>query len=206
MKIIINILLFLLIYCNINSQTNPGENQTVSLLNKANITNSANSITNASIGLGAFLYFINPIVIYENKSVYAGLTKELSIGFGKFGEHRLAFEYSLVFSGNISNQLRLSYKYDLLLKEKIEPSHMLQATGVLSFGGGYFANFNKTGVFPELTYGYSIRNHKILIYPHIKIRHTFMFKKQDTDITDFSFGIILGIANPFIDVNIKRDN
>ena len=32
-----------------------------------------------------------------------------------------------------------------------------------------------------------------------------MFRKQDSDITDISFGIILGFANPFIDVKIKRD-
>jgi hypothetical protein len=32
-----------------------------------------------------------------------------------------------------------------------------------------------------------------------------MFKKDEADITDISFGIILGIANPFIDVKIKRE-
>lgn len=202
MKIIVNIILFLLTYCNIYSQTNTFVNQPVSLLNKEN---TATSFTTISIGLGTIIYLINPIVIYENKSVYAGITKELSVGFGKFGEHRFAFEYSFIFSGNISNQLRLSYKYDLLLKKNIEPSHMLQGTSALSMGAGYFSNFNKTGIFPELTFGYSLRNHKILIYPHIKLRHTFMFKKPDTDITDISFGIILGIANPFINVNIKRD-
>jgi len=52
---------------------------------------------------------------------------------------------------------------------------MLQGTGVVSLGAGYFTNFSKQGLFPELTYGYSLRNHKILIFPHIKIRHAFMF-------------------------------
>jgi hypothetical protein len=204
-EIIINIMLIFLISGNIYSQNYFSDNQPASLFNKENTNTSASSITTASIGIAAILYLINPIVLYDNKKVYAGITKELSLGFGKFGEHRFAFEYSFVFTGNISNQLRFSYKYDFLLKDKIEPSHMLQATGVVSPGAGYFTNFNKTGVFPELTLGYSIRNHKLLIFPHIKLRHTFMFNKSDTDITDFSFGIILGFANPFTEVNIKRN-
>jgi hypothetical protein len=205
-KTIITVILFSLICCNICSQQNISDRQPVLLLNKENSTTSTSSFTAVSIGLGAVIYFINPIVLYENKKIYAGITKELSVGFGNFGEHRFAFEYSFVFTGNISHHLRFSYKYDLLLKQNIEPSHTLQGTGVLSFGGGYFTNFNKQGFFPELTCGYSLRNHKILIYPHIKIRHTFMLRKQDSDITDISFGIILGFANPFIDVNIKRHN
>jgi hypothetical protein len=32
-----------------------------------------------------------------------------------------------------------------------------------------------------------------------------MFGKEYPDKTDFSFGIIFGIANPFIDVNIRRE-
>lgn len=204
-KIILNIFLILLIYCNIYSQINQSFNQPISLQNKHTTKTSPTSMTTISLGIGAILYLINPVVLYENKKIYMGITKELSVGYGKFGEHRFAFEYSFVFTGNISNDFRLSYKYDLLLKEKIEPSHMLQGTSVLSLGAGYFTNFHKQGIFPEVTFGYSLRNHKILIYPHIKIRHTFMFKKEDSDITDISFGIILGLANPFNDVVIKRD-
>ncbi len=206
MKTIISLILFLFISCVFYSQSNFSNGQQISLLNKYNTTSQVSSFTTVSVGLGTVLYLINPIVLYDNKRIYAGITKELSVGFGKFGEHRFAFEYSFVFTGNISHHLRFSYKYDLLLKEKIEPSHTLQGTSVLSLGAGYFTNFNKQGFFPELTYGYSLRNHKILIYPHIKIRHTFMFRKQDSDITDISFGIIFGFANPFIDVNIKKRN
>jgi len=201
-KIIIKITLLLFIYCNIYSQTN---SQNSYSYDKENTTNSAISFTSVSIGVGAFLYLVNPIFLYEDKKIYAGVTKELSLGFGKFGEHRFAYEYSFVFTGHISHHMRLSYKYDLLLKDKIEPSHILQVTSAFSFGGGLFTNFSKQGFFPEITYGYSLRNHKLLIYPHIKIRHTFMFRKQDSDITDISFGIIIGFANPFIDVKIRRE-
>jgi hypothetical protein len=190
--------MILLIYINVYSQINPTFNQSNSLASPA-------SMTTVSLGIGAILYLINPIILYEDKKIYMGLTKELSVGFGKFGEHRFAFEYSFVFTGHISNHFRLSYKYDLLLKDKIEPSHMLQGTGVLSLGGGGFTNLSKQGVFPEVTFGYSLRNHKILIFPHVKIRHTFMFRKIDSDITDISFGLILGFANPFNEVTIKRD-
>jgi hypothetical protein len=175
------------------------------LTSKGSKVTSAAPFTKISIGIGSILYLINPIVLYEDSRIYAGLTKELSVGFGKLGEHRAAFEYSFVFTGHISHHIRFSYKYDLLMKDKIEPSHTLQGTSVLSIGGGYFTNFTKQGIFPELTYGYSLRNHKLLIYPHVKIRHTFMLNKGDSGITDLSFGIILGIANPFIDVKIKRE-
>ena len=167
---------------------------------------SSSSFLPVSIAVATVFYLINPILLYENKKLFGGITKEFSIGFGNFGEHRVATEYSLILGGNIKHYLRFSYKYDLLLKNNIEPSHMLQGTGVLSLGAGYFTDFNGKGIFPEVTYGYSIRNHKLLFYPHVKIRYTYMFGKDKIDKADISFGIIFGIANPFIDVNIRRDN
>lgn len=161
------------------------------------------SVFPLAVGVAIVLYVINPIIVYEDKKLYAGLTKEFSVGWGKMGEHRTAFEYSFILGGNIRNYVRLSYKYDFLLAG-IEPSHMLQGSQTLSIGGGIFTDFNGTGGFPEITYGYSLRNHALLFYPHIKLRHTFMFKKGKSDNTDISFGLIIGIANPFIDVDIKR--
>lgn len=167
--------------------------------------NKTQSVLPLSIGVLAAVYIINPIVEYTDKKVYLGFTKEFSVGWGKIGEHRTSLEYSMIFAGNIRHYIRASYKYDFLLKPGIEPSHMLQGTSVLSVGGGYFTDFKgRGGVFPELTYGYSIRNHKLLFYPHVKLRHTFMLNKDKPDITDLSFGIMLGIANPFIEVNIRR--
>jgi hypothetical protein len=205
LKIVYNIILYLFISGSVFSQANPYSKPPELLLKNTGPQVETVSYTTASIGVLAFIYLINPILLYEDKKIYAGLTKEISVGFGDFGEHRLAFEYSFVFTGSISHHVRLSYKYDLLLDKKIQPSHYLQGTGALSLGAGYFTNFSKQGAFPELTLGYSIRNHKILIFPHIKIRHTFMFRKTDSDITDISFGLILGFANPFTDVKIKRD-
>ncbi len=167
---------------------------------------SSSSFLPVSIAVATVFYLINPILLYESKKLFGGITKEFSIGFGDFGEHRMAAEYSLILGGNIKHYLRFSYKYDLLLKDNIKPSHMFQGTGVLSLGAGYFTDFNGNGIFPEVTYGYSIRNHKLLFYPHVKLRYTYMFGKDKIDKMDISFGIIFGIANPFIDVNIRRDN
>ncbi len=171
-----------------------------------NKQSSGSSFLPVSIAAASIFYVINPIILYEDRKLFAGITKEFSIGFGKFGEHRFAAEYSFILGGNVKNHLRFSYKYDILLKDNIMPSHMFQGTSVLSFGAGYFTDFGCKGVFPEVSYGYSIRNHKLLFYPHIKFRYTYVFGNEKTNKADISFGIIFGIANPFIDVNIRREN
>jgi hypothetical protein len=157
-----------------------------------------------SIGVASFFYLLNPIILYENDKVALGVTKEFSIGFGDFGEHRFAFEYSYIFRQNYDHHFRLSYKYDYFLTSGIEPSNMLQGTGVVTFGAGYFNGITYHGFFPEITYGYSIRNHKLLIYPHMKLRYTYIVQENKSNITDFSFGIMVGFANPFIDKKIRR--
>jgi hypothetical protein len=205
--------LLLLIAINTNSQVNLQQNFSLTKLKLKSKTTEyklpehagkTSSVLPISIGVLAAVYLLNPMVEYTDRKVYAGLTKEISIGFGQLGQHRTAFEYSMVFGGTIRHYIRLSYKYDILLADGIEPSHMLQGTSVVSVGGGYFTDFKGKGVFPEITYGYSIRNHKLLFYPHVKLRYTYMLTKDKPSITDISFGIILGIANPFIDVNIRR--
>lgn len=196
------IFLFLsVLWLNIYCQPQFKLKQETSPLSK---TKTSSKVLPISIAVLSAVYLLNPIVSYQYKKIYLGITKEFSIGFGKLGEHRIAFEYSFIFGGNIRHHLRFSYKYDILQRSGIQPSHMLQGTAVISIGAGYFTDFKSEGFFPELTYGYSIRNHKLLFYPHVKLRHTIMIEKEKPDITDFSFGIILGIANPFIDVNIRR--
>ncbi len=172
--------------------------------NNAEVYRSGSTVLPISIGVITAIYLINPIFELSDRKLYLGLTKELSFGWGKLGEHRTSAEYTMIFGGNVRHHLRFSYKYDFLLRTGIQPSHMLQGTSVISAGAGYYTDFNSNGIFPEITYGYSIRNHKLLFYPHIKLRHTFITDKEKPDITDLSFGIILGIANPFIDLDIRR--
>ncbi len=153
--------------------------------------------------LAAFLYVFNPVFLYENDKINSGLTKEISVGFGYFGEHRAALEYTFLFRKLRMNHFRLGYKRDLLLKD-ISPSNMLQTSGVFSYGISYFTDLANHGISPEISYGYSIRNHKLLIYPHFKLRYTHIFDEYKSNILDFSFGIVLGIANPFNDLRIRR--
>lgn len=159
----------------------------------------------AAIWLWSAIYLFNPIITLQNGGANIGLTKEISLGFGYFGEYRIGAEYSLIFKGSQKNQLRLSGKYDILL-DSLVPSNMLQGTTVLSIGGGYFTDFTDSGIFPEVSFGYSLRNDKLLIYPHVKARYTFVNHGSRTNFMDFSFGFMIGFANPFIDLKIRRDD
>ena len=178
----------------------PRQTSTIHLFKKNETTNATLPL---AIGLVSILYLVNPIILLEDKRVSAGLTKEISLGFGYFGEYRIGAEYSIIIRESQRNHLRLSFKYDILLKD-VKPSNMLQSSSVISIGGGYFTDFDGYGFFPELSFGYSIRNDKFLFYPHLKLRHTIMTEKNKSNITDFSFGILIGFANPFIDLKIRN--
>ena len=168
--------------------------------------NSSPSVLPVTYGIAGFLYLFNPIVLFENDKIALGVTKEISIGFGDFGQNRIAFEYSLIFRSGSSSHFRFSLKHDFLLKKDIRPSNLLQSTPVFTVGGGYFNDLSHGGIFPEISYGVSIRNNKLLLYPHIKARYTFIFgpNSEKSDIIDLSFGFMIGFANPFIDTKIRR--
>ncbi len=170
-----------------------------SFKDKTQITSSTLPI---ALGVAGFLYLLNPIVLFENDKIALGITKEISLGFGYFGQHRASFEYSYIFRKDLNSFVRLGYKYDILLEPGLEPSHLLQGTPVISVGGGVFTNFSHNGYFAESSYGYSIRNDKFLFYPSAKLRFTYIH--NGANIIDFSFGIIIGLANPFIDLKIRR--
>lgn len=170
---------------------------------KNKINSPANSTFPLAIGIASVLYLFNPIFLYENDKLSGGITKEISVGFGYFGEYRIGFEYSYLFRANQSSHFRLSAKYDYLLSD-IKPSNMFQTTPVISIGGGVYTDLDGMGLFPEVSYGFSIRNHKLLFYPHIKARYTYMLLDRKVNSMDLSFGIVLGFANPFIDLKIRR--
>jgi hypothetical protein len=167
-------------------------------------SDAGNSTLPIGIGVAAFLYMFNPIALFQNDKIGGGLTKEISLGFGKFGEHRLAAEYSYIFREGSSSHLRIGYKYDILLKDKLTPSNLLQGTSVVSLGASYFYDFEYHGVSPEISYGYSIRNDKLLIYPNLKLRYTYI--PEGANMIDFSMGFMIGFANPFIDLKIRKKN
>ncbi|MBK8552485.1 MAG: hypothetical protein IPL53_15995 [Ignavibacteria bacterium] len=144
-----------------------------------------------------FLYAINPILSAEiNGKLKWGWTKEVSLGFGKLGQLRTSVEYSWVDFEKNQNIFRAALKYDILLKSKINYAKSPVESSVITIGGGYFTDFDRYGYFPELSYGYSFRDDKNLLYPSLKLRYAFM--NEGPDIMDFSFGLVVGFANPFI--------
>ncbi len=168
------------------------------------IGENSSSTLPIALGVVSFLYLFNPIVLLENDKIAGGLTKELSLGFGNFGEYRATFEYSFLFRADLKSHLRTGLKYDILLKKSIKPSNYLQGTPVISVGADYFTDLTHSGVSPEISYGYSLRNNKLLFYPSLKIRYTYVPK--GSNIIDFSLGIVLGFANPFIDSKIRSED
>jgi len=156
-----------------------------------------------AIGVASFFYLLNPIILFENDKIALGFTKEVSVGFGYFGEDRLSFEYSFIFRESAVNHFRFGYKHDFLLSD-ILPSNFLQSSTVFTIGAGAFNDLDGWGVAPEAAFGFSLRNDKLLIYPHVKGRYTYCFREEKSNIIDFSFGIMIGFANPFTDLKIRR--
>ena len=167
------------------------------------ITRGSNPTKAFVYSLATFLYLLNPDILYENNKIALGVTKEFSVGFGYFGENRIDLEYSVIFRSFDKGALRFGFVKDFLLKD-IAPSNNLQTSGSVSPGISYFTNFSDIGISFQVAYGYSIRNHKILIYPHVKARYTEIFSSTKSNIFDLSFGIMVGIANPFKDMHIRR--
>lgn len=138
---------------------------------------------------------LTPTVIIENKKVYFGLGRELSLVFGKKGEFRISGEYTYVFRNELKSHIRASVKYDILSKLSI--GEWIDEREFFSIGAGYFADTDGSGIFPEITAGFRIGGDTWLyLYPYIKARHTFMLKKDKPDNTDFSLGLAIGFK-PF---------
>lgn len=125
---------------------------------------------------------INPIFLIENKKFYVGLTKEFSIWAFPYG--RLATEYSFIFRETRLNHLRVSYNFDI----PVEAGDI--AAFLLSFGGGYFTDFDKSGYFPQASFSLVLpANDNVAAMLYFKARNTFMTDKSKSDIFDISFGI-----------------
>lgn len=125
---------------------------------------------------------INPMLVIEDKKVFFGLTKEISVG--KFPYGRLAFEYSYIFRSYNQNHLRLSYNYDIIL-----------AAGdfvgfIATPGAGYFTDTKNQGWFVHGSVGAILGPGEPLVFmPYLRYRHTFITEKTKSDINDISLGV-----------------
>lgn len=166
-------------------------------------TETTSSILPVSITIASILYVLSPVIMYENNKINLGFNKEFSVGFGFFGEHRFFVDGAYIFRKDDKFHLRLGYHYDYLVTDLI-PSNSFQTTSAITSGFSYFTDFSRNGLSADAGYGYSIRNDKLLIYPNFKFRYTYIFDKGKSNIFDLSFGVMVGIANPFNDLKIRR--
>jgi hypothetical protein len=145
------------------------------------------SITGSTANLGEValaVFPLNPILMIEGEKFYAGITKEIAIGFFPYG--RIAAEYSLIFRETRVNHLRFSYNYDF----PVEVGDF--AAFMISVGGGYFTDFDKEGYFPQASLSLLFPlTDNISTNPYFKLRRTFMKDKEESDISDVSFGFSL---------------
>jgi hypothetical protein len=137
-----------------------------------------------------FALLINPMLVYENEKVNFGLTKEVSLalpyfvdnGFGSIG--RLGLEYSYIFRSERNHHFRSFFD----LGFPLESSEYVAVT--VNVGGGYFTDFKKNGIFPQVSFNMIIPvNDNLAVNPYVKLRHTFMLDKTQPDVTDISIGI-----------------
>lgn len=132
--------------------------------------------------LGITALLINPIVIYENKRVEFGLTKEISFAILPLG--RISFEYSRIFRGLSQNHLRFSYDYDFYKVLDIV------AYG-FSPGVGYFTDTKNGGMSLQFSYGLLIPAYdklSLAFHPYIKLRYTIVTNNNAHNFADFSIG------------------
>jgi len=137
------------------------------------------------IAIAAIMLVINPELVIENRKVYFGLTKELSVGKYPYG--RLAFEYTYIFRNFDRNHLRFSYNYDFIIQTKGDFYAPLASTGV-----GYFTDTEHKGVFVQGSAGIILPLPIGIfqgVYAYFKARHTFVKGTENSDINDFSLGM-----------------
>jgi len=140
---------------------------------------------------------LNPMLVYENKKINFGITKEVSVAFplirtAKFGTiGRVGLEYSYIFRSERYSHVRSFFNVDI----PVDAGDFVAFT--TSIGGGYFTDTKKSGIFPQASFNMLVPfGEGFGINPYIKLRHTFMFDKTQSDVTDFSLGIGLLIL-PF---------
>lgn len=170
--------IFLLVFVPVKLYSQTGNDLIPKMkLNDKQIVTESLSFSEVALAL----FPLNPILMIDNGKFYAGITKEISLGFIPYG--RISAEYSLVFREKYLNQLRFSYNYDFV----IEAGDF--AAVLLTAGGGYFTDFNKDGYFPQTSLAilFPITD-DIATNPYIKFRYAFVNDNKG-DVYDLSFGL-----------------
>ena len=147
--------------------------------------NSHYKKTDAPTGLfvgGIILMFINPILVFEDKKIFWGLTKEISFSTYPYG--RVSFEYSFLFRTFNKHHLRFSYNYDIISENR---SDWIIFT--LSPGAGFFTDTKNKGAFIQSSGGIFFPTPLFLAHLYLKYRFTKIFDENKSDIHDISLGL-----------------
>jgi len=170
-----------------NTNTSLPDDYTKLSLSKDRATNVPN-ILGTSLFITSLV--INPDIIYENKKINFGLTKEVSVlmpfistkGFRALC--RPGIEYTYVFRDGRNHHLRGFFNLEI----PIETGDFVIITW--GIGGGYFSDFKKSGAFPQTSLDAIIPvMENFALIPYLKLRHTFATDRTQSDITDFSIGM-----------------
>lgn len=147
--------------------------------------------TGELIFTGAIVILVaTPTLILENKKVYFGLSRELSLAFGKDAEFRVSAEYTFVFRRNLKHQFRTAVKYDILAE--LDRGEWFSTREYISIGAGYFLDEEGIGIPAEISAGIRVDEENWYLYPYAKLRHTFMTRKIKPDNSDISIGMGIG--------------
>lgn len=124
---------------------------------------------------------VNPMVVFEDKKVFFGLTREISIGKYPYG--RIAFEYSYIFRKYNTSHLRVSYIFDAIFET------MYFVALDLNAGAGYFTDTKNKGWFLQGSFGFLVPTSHVVFNPYLRYRHTFIKDINKSDINDISLGM-----------------
>lgn len=128
------------------------------------------------------LTFINPVLVFEDKKIFWGLTKEISKSFYPYG--RISFEYSYLFRTFNKNHFRFSYNYDHVFDNRSD-----WVIFAVSPGGGYFTDTENDGAFIQGAGGIFFPTPVFMGHLYLKYRFTKIFRKDKSDIHDISLGM-----------------
>jgi cation transport ATPase len=174
--------LFILIILteNLPAQEMPVESFKLSLKDTREQTLKLNDQADISLVPFIFLWLVNPIIVYEDKHVDIGLTKEVSVYIYSFV--RMAGEYSRIFRAHNKNHLRASLNLDM----PVAVGDF--AAFVYSLGGGYFTDTKHSGYFPQASFSLLLFSNHVGTNVYVKTRYTFITQKEKSNIFDFSIG------------------
>lgn len=147
-----------------------------------NISPSERSMGGSNLRIVSMIFPFNPIIAVEDGKVYFGFTKEVIAGIIGYGH--IASEYSYLFRSKNNSHLRFSYNYDIVTESGDLGGFLISA------GGGYFTDFNKKGIFPQISFNALMPvGDDAAVMPYVKVRYTFMTDKIQSNIFDFSLGL-----------------